>query len=501
MSILASRPNRITGHQRNRRFVTSVEGRALDVEEDPDGKVRDRTPVLRLGSMADTGSPVAGQDATVACGGTLRALLRLLIVIAIVGGLGYAYAWRSAVAPVERPRPGTFPAEAVKAGATLAAIGNCVTCHTREGGSPYAGGRPIATPFGRVYATNITPDPETGIGRWSENAFQRAMREGVSRDGRHLYPAFPYDHMAKMSDADIKLVYDFMMTRQPVSARAPANDLAFPYNVRSLIAGWKLLYHDRNPFQPNSARPAEWNRGAYLVEGLAHCGACHTPRNWAGAEDRSRAYAGGEAEGWTAPALGATSDAAVPWTAERLAEYLRKGRSAEHGVAAGPMAPVIRNLAPVPDAEIKAMGTYVADLAGAPSAERQTLATRVLARAQGKASAPRGAASGPGAAIYTGACAQCHGEAGRAPLEPALNLALSTSVRAAAPNNLVRIILGGIRQPDNAPGPYMPEFGSALTDRQVVDLVEFVRASFTERQPFTGIDVAVSNARQQKARF
>src|SRR5262249_55408273 len=228
------------------------------------------------------------------------------------------------------------------------------------------------------------PDPETGIGRWPEVAFQRAMRDGVSRHGRHLYPAFPYDHMAKTSDADIKLVYAFMMARERANSRPPPNDLAFPYNIRSLIAGWKVLYHDRSPFQSNSAKSAEWNRGAYLVEGLAHCGSCHTPRNRAGAEDKWNAYAGGEIEGWMAPALGATSLAAVPWTAERLADYLRKGRSPQHGVAAGPMAPVIRNLAQVADAEIKAMAVYVTDLAGAPSAERQATATRAIARSKGE---------------------------------------------------------------------------------------------------------------------
>ena len=425
----------------------------------------------------------------------MRTLVRLLITVAILVGLGYAYSWRSAIAAIERPPASAFPAEIVKAGASLAAIGNCATCHTRDGGAPYAGGLAIETPFGRIHATNITPEPTAGIGRWSEPAFVRAMREGVSRDGRHLYPAFPYDHMAKMSDADIRSVHAFLMTRQAVVAQPPANDLSFPYNVRSLIAIWKALYHDASTFKADAARSAEWNRGAYLVEGLAHCGSCHTPRNWLGAEDRSSAYAGADVQGWTAPALGATSAAAVPWTAERLAEYLGKGRSPQHGVAAGPMAPVIRNLAQASDADIKAIATYVASLAGTPSPERQAAATRAIARAKGEVAPTRAAASGPGAAIYAGACAQCHGGAGRAPLDPALNLALSTSVRGATPGNLIRIVLGGIQQADNMPGPHMPGFGTVLTDKQVADLVDYVRGSFTDRPAFAGLDAVVRRAR------
>lgn len=426
----------------------------------------------------------------------MRHIRRLLLALVALVAVAYAYAWRSAIAPIERPAASAFPAEIVKAGASLSAIGNCITCHTKDGGAPFAGGRPIDTPFGRIHATNITPDPETGIGRWSEAAFKRAVREGVSRGGQHLYPAFPYDHMAKMSDADIKATYAFLMTRQAVKAATPPNSLGFPYNMRSLVAGWKLAYHDSGAFKPDATKPAEWNRGAYLVEGLAHCGSCHTPRNAMGAEDKTRAYAGADVQGWTAPALGATSVAAVPWTAERLADYLGKGRSPQHGVAAGPMADVIRNLAQVPQNDIKAMASYVAALAGTPGKERQEQAAKAIARARGEAGTTRSGAAGPGAAIYAGACAGCHGEAGRQPVDPALNLSLSTSVRAVSPNNLVKIVLGGIGRPDNLPGPQMPGFASALTDQQTADLVQFVRSNFTERPQFSGVDVAIRNARR-----
>jgi mono/diheme cytochrome c family protein len=187
----------------------------------------------------------------------------------------------------------------------------------------------------------------------------------------------------------------------------------------------------------------------------------------------------------------------VPWSADRLADYLGKGRSPQHGVAAGPMADVIRNLAQVPDSDIKAMATYVASLAGAPGKDRQDQGARAIARARGEDVPARTAAAvQPGASVYAGACAGCHGEAGRRPLDPALNLALSTSVRAVSPNNLVRVVLGGIGRADNQPGPQMPGFAGALTDKQTADVVDYVRANFTDRPQFAGVDVAIRKARQ-----
>ena len=266
-----------------------------------------------------------------------RVLLGLAAVVVLGGGAFLALAWRSAIDPVEPPDRASFDPARVTKGAELAAVGDCGRCHTVEGGAAYAGGYPLATPFGTIYATNITPDPETGIGRWSEAAFRRAMREGVDREGRHLYPAFPYDHFAQASDEDLTAVYAFLMTRDPVRATAPPDQLAFPYNVRPLLAGWNLLFLDKAPFRPDPGRDAAWNRGAYLAESLGHCGACHTPRNKLGAEEKDRPYAGGEAEGWSAPALDASSPAPVRWTeadllrlpADRLQRAPRPRRRAD----------------------------------------------------------------------------------------------------------------------------------------------------------------------------
>src|ERR1700730_6334889 len=202
-----------------------------------------------------------------------------VVAVLLIGGAVAAFeiAWRPAIAAIDQPAPQSFDAALVKRGRDLAAIGNCTTCHTVRGGKDFAGGLPV--PFGTIFSSNITPDPETGIGRWPEAAFRRAMRSGVDRNGQHLYPTFPYDHFTNVSDEDDRALYAYLMTRQPVHAPARENQLAFPFDQRFVIAGWKLLFLRHGTYQPDPTRSAEWNRGAYLVEGLAHCGACHTPRN------------------------------------------------------------------------------------------------------------------------------------------------------------------------------------------------------------------------------
>jgi mono/diheme cytochrome c family protein len=425
-----------------------------------------------------------------------RAALVTLAVLVVGAAAFFAVAWRPTIALVAaREKPDQHE---VARGAELAAIGNCIICHTRDDGAPYAGGRPIETPFGIVYSTNITPDEATGIGGWSEEAFRRAVREGVSQDGHHLYPVFPYDHMTKMRDDDISAVYAFIITRAPVHASAPADPLPFPFGFRPLLAYWKLLFLDRGPVPADSTQSDEWNRGAYLVEGLAHCGACHTPRNALGAEERDKAYGGGESEGWIAPALNAASPAAVPWNADRLFSYLRTGWDDEHGVSAGPMAPVVHNLGTVPESEVRSVAAYVAAVAGAPTPEREEAARKALARAKGEIPAASEGA-GPGAAIYVGACAQCHGEAGRHPLLPALDLALSSTLRNPRPDNAIRIIRGGIHPVAGAAGPLMPPFADAITDAQLVALLAYLRAAFAERDPWNGIEDAVKRARNMEA--
>ncbi len=325
-------------------------------------------------------------------------LLMLLLVLLGTGGFVW-FAWHGAIAPITPPARSAFDPAAIDRGARLAALGDCISCHTVPGGTPFAGGRGVQTPFGTIYASNITPDPATGIGAWSEAAFRRAMHEGVDRDGHQLYPAFPYDHFTLLTEADDADLYAFLMTRAPVQADTPSDDLPFPLNIRALLAGWKLLFFRPASFQPDPAQSAAWNRGAYLAQGLAHCGACHTPRNFLGAEKSGRRFAGGDAQGWSAYALDAASPAPEPWTADAIYAFLRRGWQAAHGVALGPMGEVTHNLAGAPDDDVRAIATYVASFLGTP---------------QSHPASPPALAAAPGEALYRGACASCH-EGSRGP--------------------------------------------------------------------------------------
>src|SRR5579884_2593136 len=191
-----------------------------------------------------------------------RILLGLAVVLVLVFVGFYAWTWRGAMpALASAPSPSSFSSDDIKKGAQLAALGDCTTCHTAAGGKPYAGGAPVPTPFGTLYATNITPDPATGIGTWSEDAFRRAMREGVGRNGTHYYPAFPYDHFTLSDDSDIAAIYAFLMTREPVQQENKAPQLAFPLNWRFFAGVWQVLFLQQGPYRANTAKDAEWNRG------------------------------------------------------------------------------------------------------------------------------------------------------------------------------------------------------------------------------------------------
>jgi mono/diheme cytochrome c family protein len=395
----------------------------------------------------------------------------------------------STLAPIEPPSRASFDAALITKGAALAVIGNCIDCHTAADGKPFAGGRPLETLFGTIYGTNITPDPDTGIGRWSEDAFRRALREGVDREGRHLYPVFPYDHFTRMTDEDVRALYAFVMTRDPVHAVPPANELPFPVGNRSLIGVWKALYFERGVFRPDATQSTQWNRGAYLVQGLAHCGACHTPRNALGAEVRQQDLAGGVVQGWHAPALDASSPAPVPWTAETLYKYLRTGLDDLHAIAAGPMDPVVRNLAKAPEEDVRAIAVYIAARIGDPAfAHRRKLDEAQLAREAGDRYSR-------GAEIYVGTCAQCHDQGRDVSSGAALDLSLGSSTTMPTSANLIRITLEGIAAPDDEPARFMPGFATALTDEQVKDLMIYIRAHFGREPAWHDIDRELKKAK------
>jgi nicotinate dehydrogenase subunit B len=414
--------------------------------------------------------------------------------VAVAGLAAAALPWRAAIAPVERPDPAMYAPATVARGAQLAALGACAVCHTADGGIVNAGGRPLETPFGTVYSTNITPDVATGIGGWSFAAFERAMREGIHRDGRHLYPAFPYTHFKTTTDADMQALYAYLMAQPAVAATPPETKLAFPFNLRPLMAGWNLLFNRGTAVTADATRSAAWNRGAYLVEGLGHCGACHTPRNALGAERASAHLAGGFADGWEAPALTALSRAPIPWSEDELFAYLRTGQSRFHGVAAGPMAPVVRELAQLPDADIRAMAVYLASFGDAPQPGAEAVLATRLETLTAAAAQP---AASPGARLYQGACAVCH-EVGGLPLFGSRpSLALNSNLHSDHPDNLVQVILHGIAAPASRDLGTMPAFKAQFSDAQVSELVRYLRGQFAPDKPaWDGIEAAVARLRQ-----
>lgn len=419
----------------------------------------------------------------------LRIIAGLAILVVVAAAAFVAYAWRSAIDPVEPPVQANIDRALVARGADLAAIGNCNVCHTAPGGQPFAGGLGIPTPFGTIYSTNITPDPENGIGHWSEAAFIRAMREGVDREGRHLYPAFPYDHYTLVSDEDNRAIYAFLMTRKGVSARIPANELSFPFNIRMLLAGWKSLYFREGPFQPDPNRSAELNRGYYLTEGLSHCGACHTPRNRLGAEKKGEYLAGAEVENWTVYPINANSPAPVPWNADSLAIYLRHGWHEQHGASRGSMAPVTANLGSVPEEDVKAIAAYVADVMGTPNQTQISRGEAALAAARKESETPlavRTAANGNGVgeAIFVSACQGCHD--GRRPVPfGGLNLHLSSAVNAANAQNIINVTLFGLPAARGEPSAIMPAYRGVLNADQLVALLDYMRERFSDKPAWT----------------
>jgi nicotinate dehydrogenase subunit B len=396
---------------------------------------------------------------------------------------------RAPIAPVARLDRPIYSDALIERGGELAAIGNCVGCHTAPGGAPNAGGFALETPFGTVYGTNLTPDVETGIGAWSFSAFQRAMRDGVSRDGNHLYPAFPYPSFTHASDADLTAVYAYLMSRPAVRNVVPTTRLAFPFNVRPLMAVWTGMHLAPGPLPVDASRSPAWNRGRDLVEGLGHCGACHTPRNALGAaREGDRHLAGAMVDGWSAPSLTASSRAPIAWTEAALFDYLRTGVSAEHGAANGPMAPVVRELQGAREDDVRAMAHYLASIQ--PSAN--VAIDDIVAHAQSSAPLPDARSR-----FFTSACGACHHD-GEGPqlLGANVPLALSTKLHADRPDNLLRVILDGVREPPTHAVGFMPAFRDALDDAQMAELAAWMRRRYApDRAPWSDLPGDIARVR------
>lgn len=430
----------------------------------------------------------------------MRAVVRLVLGLVVVGVVGLAAGWviwgkGTAYAPVAAPDPASFAPEQVEAGEKLAALGDCVVCHTAKDGAAYAGGLALETPFGTVYSTNITPDPETGIGTWSLAAFERSMRNGMDREGNHLYPVFPYDHFAKITDEDIAALYAFLMSQPAVSQAAPPDALRFPFNLRPLLAGWKMLYLKQGVFQPDPNLTEEQNRGAYLVQGLGHCGACHSPRTALGGIDSGRPFAGAEAEGWHVPAIGAASRSPAPWSQDAYVNYLFDGWDEAHGLAAGPMTAVVDALYDVEEDDVFAMAAYLASLAPEPDPAAVTAAVAEAGKLDwadgempGGPNAPTEANLRHGEELFAATCTKCH--KARVSKEQPISLALSSAVTADTAGNFLAIVRDGIVPPRASRDRSMPAQGQKLGDADLADLAAYVRWRFTDLPAWADLPAA-----------
>jgi mono/diheme cytochrome c family protein len=416
------------------------------------------------------------------------------MVPAALFAAAFALAWHQEIEPSVPPTPDSFDRTLVADGENLARVGNCAGCHTVDRTRPLAGGRALATPFGKVFATNITPDVESGIGAWSRLAFDRAMRRGIARNGEHLYPAFPYDHFTRVSDGDLAALYAWLMTRRPIAGRAPETRLGGVFGFRPLVAAWNLLHLQEGPLASDPAQSPDWNRGRALAEGLAHCGGCHTPRDSLGAEDKARAYDGAMADGWYAPPLNARSPAMRAWTSDRLHAYLRTGLSPVHAAAAGPMGEVTRALSEVRDEDVRALAVYFAALmAQAPGARRdeaEPIDRQEIARQ----------AHPEGAVLFAGACAVCHEPGAPMMQHGRPSLAWGTPLQVDNAHDTVRIIMQGLASPAGPTGPTMPGYAETLDDRQLHALAAYLRARFTDKPPWTDVGEAVAQARLGESR-
>ncbi|HEY0886311.1 MAG TPA: cytochrome c [Ramlibacter sp.] len=412
-----------------------------------------------------------------------RSIAFAAVLLAALAALAW-WAWPDRVADGVPPDERPATAETVARGAYLVRLGNCVACHTQRGGVPFAGGRPIETPFGTVYSTNLTPHPEAGLGAWSREDFWRALHDGRSRDGRLLTPAFPYPNYTVVARADADAMYDYLRGLPAAGQPNRPHRLRWPYRTQTALALWRTLYFERAPRleqPPASGR----ERGAYLVQGLGHCGACHGPRNALGASGNLMDLSGGliPMQNWYAPSLASPAEAGVAhWPLAEIERLLATGVSAS-GTVLGPMAEVVlhstQHLAP---SDLRAMATFL-----------QSLPQAAVAAAQAAAPPPRAVAE-RGAKLYERHCAACHGERGEGVSGAYPALAGNRAVTLPVTANLVQVVLHGGFAPATAgnPRPFgMPPFATVLGDGDVAAVLTHIRAAWGNRAaPVTEVDVA-----------
>ncbi|WP_462321231.1 c-type cytochrome [Halochromatium sp.] len=377
-------------------------------------------------------------------------------------------------------------------GKYMATAGDCMACHTRPDGKPFEGGLPIETPFGTIYTPNITPSKGYGIGSFSDKDFLHALQDGISPSGLPYYPALPYPSYTKVKDDDLLAIKDYLMSLEPSNYQPPETDLRWPFSVRDLMFGWQTVYLDKGRFEPDPNRSDEWNRGAYLVEGLGHCGSCHTPRNMAGATEPSKAMTGAIVDGWYAPNLTSDLDEGLGrWTVDELATFLQTGMApakldaseeqdpsgAPATAALGPMAEVVHDsLSKLATSDLRAMAVYLKDLPPKTEPTHRPKVPEVLTEE----------AYEKGREIYAKNCSACHQDHGQGlkPYFPALRG--NPVVNEERPNDVLKtLLLGAPADPSEAFSPHvvMPSFGSVLTDQQIATVASYIRANWGNDAP------------------
>jgi mono/diheme cytochrome c family protein len=410
------------------------------------------------------------------------------------GPLDFSGGPKVALADYRGTKPSGVPAGLEKAslierGEYLAKAADCMVCHTAPGAKEYAGGLGFKLPFGTLYSTNITADKETGIGNYSDKDFLNAVQRGKRHDGAMLYPAMPYPSYTYMTDEDVLAVKAYLFSLPPVRAAAPENTLSFPFNQRWAMLFWAAVFNPDTRFTPDTSKSPEWNRGAYLVEALAHCGECHTPRNLGFALDNRKKFAGAVTAGWRAFNISSDKSTGIGgWKDEDLVAYLSAGHAPGHGAASGPMGEAVdHSLSQLTPEDIRAIAVYLRSVPATPSPDLPAT-TAPPAPASHKEGVT---ADARGKMMFEGACVSCHGWTGESTVSPMATLTGAWAVNDPAATNVAQIVISGTKRhtPDGALS--MPAFGNAYSDDEIAAVANYVTARFGSKgSKLTANDVA-----------
>ncbi len=392
-----------------------------------------------------------------AVGSTIESAARIVTAAAL--GLGLVTATASA----------DDASDLVKRGEELATAGDCTSCHTATGGKPFAGGLEMKTPFGTLSTPNLTPDKATGLGNWTEEQFYTAMHQGIGNQGEYLYPVFPYPSFTKVRKDDVKAIWAYLQSLEPVHAPRKPSDMQFPFDIRAGLVVWRQLYFNEGTYRPDPKWTEEEARGGYLVQGLGHCGACHTPRTELGGTETGDSLGGGHVDTWFAPDISDSLTSGIgDWTKQEIVDYLRKGSAKGKGHVFGPMAEVVHNsLSKLPDEDIEAIAAYlkVTPARQYPTDEDPDLRKRA------------------GGLVYINNCSMCHQPNGKGIPGNFPNLAGNGAITAESPDNVISAVLGGL--PGGGTYGQMPPFSPKLTNQEIADVVNYVRNSWGNYAPAT----------------